>query len=78
MSEIFGVKFPVIKHLANIYEEGELLPEATLSILETVQKEGIRNVKRKVEYHNLDAIISVKCRVTLLRLHNLESGLKKS
>lgn len=64
MSEIFGVKVPAIsKHLANIYEEGELLPEATLSILETVQKEGIRNVKRKVEYYNLDAIISVGYRV---------------
>jgi hypothetical protein len=41
MAELFGVKIPAIsKHLANIYETGELQQEATLSILETVQKEG--------------------------------------
>jgi hypothetical protein len=45
MAELFGVKIPAIsKHLANIYETGELLQEATLSILETVQKEGQRQV----------------------------------
>lgn len=43
MAELFGVKIPAIsKHLANIYETGELQQEATLSILETVQKEGQR------------------------------------
>ena len=31
--------------------------------METVQKEGTREVKRKVEYYNLDAIISVGYRV---------------
>jgi hypothetical protein len=45
MAELFGVKIPAIsKHLANIYETGELQQEATLSILETVQKEGQRQV----------------------------------
>ena len=40
MSELFGVKIPAIsKHLSNIFESGELQKEATLSILETVQKE---------------------------------------
>jgi len=43
--------------LQNIYNEGELDKEATLSILETVQKEGNREAKRKREYYNLDAII---------------------
>ena len=35
----------------------------TVSILETVRREGSRNVKRKLEYYNLDAIIAVGYRV---------------
>ena len=46
MVELFGVKIPAIsKHLSNIFENGELQKEATLSILETVQKEGSRPVE---------------------------------
>ncbi len=64
MAELFGVKIPAIsKHLANIFETGELEKEATLSILETVQKEGNRQIKRKMEYYNLDVIIAVGYRV---------------
>jgi hypothetical protein len=64
MAELFGVKIPAVsKHLANIYETGELQQEATLSILETVQKEGKRQVSRKMEFYNLDAIIAVGYRV---------------
>ena len=41
MAELFGVKVPAInKHLKNIFETEELSKEATISILETVQKEG--------------------------------------
>ena len=41
MAELFGVKIPAIsKHLSNIFESEEFQKEATLSILETVQKEG--------------------------------------
>ena len=48
MSELFGVKIPAIsKHMSNIFENGELQKEATLSILERVQKEGSRIVKRQ-------------------------------
>lgn len=64
ISQLFGVEVPAIsKHLANIYESRELQQEATISILETVQPEGARNVKRKVEFYNLDAIIAVGYRV---------------
>ena len=64
MAGLFGVKVPAIsKHLANIYETGELRKESTISILETVQKEGDRKVHRKMEFYNLDAIISVGYRV---------------
>ena len=46
ISEIFGVNTQAItKHLKNIFEEGELMPEATCSILEQVQKEGKRKIK---------------------------------
>jgi len=64
MAELFGVKIPAIsKHLSNIFESGELQKQATISILETVQKEGYRQVNRKMEFYNLDAIISVGYRV---------------
>ncbi len=64
MAELFGVGIAAIsKHLENIYESGELQREATLSILETVQQEGARQVTRKLEYYNLDAVISVGYRV---------------
>ena len=51
MAELFCVNIPAIsKHLSNIFENGELQKEATLSILETVQMEGNRQVKRKRDF----------------------------
>lgn len=68
MAELFGVEVPAIsKHLANIFSEGELQAEATVSKMETVRKEGARNVKRMVDFYNLDAIISVGYRVNSRR-----------
>ena len=68
MAELFGTKRQAItKHLQNIYECDELKKEATSSILELVRKEGNRTVKRKVEFYNLDAIISVGFRVNTKR-----------
>lgn len=64
MAELFEVNVPAIsKHLDNIYAEGELRKEATISILETVQNEGGRQVKRKVEYYALNAILAAGYRV---------------
>ena len=46
MAELFGVKVPAIsKHLKNIFEEGELQQESTISKMETVQNEGVRSIK---------------------------------
>ena len=43
IAELFDINIPAIsKHLTNIYEEGELLPEATVSKMEIVQTEGTR------------------------------------
>lgn len=64
IAQLFGVQVPAIsKHLKNIFESHELEKESTISILETVQQEGSREVKRNTEYFNLDAIISVGYRV---------------
>ncbi len=64
MAELFDVQTPAInKHLSNIFDEGELEPSSTISIMEIVQTEGNRAVKRNMEFYNLDAIISVGYRV---------------
>jgi len=68
MAELFAVNVPAInKHLNNIYDEGELNIDSTISKMETVQQEGNRNVKRNIEFYNLDAIISVGYRVNSRR-----------
>ncbi len=64
MAELFDVEVPAIsKHLSNIFVEGELYENATVSKMEIVQQEGSRQVKRKMDFYNLDAIISVGYRV---------------
>ncbi len=50
-------------HIQNILEEGELTLEATHKKYLSVQTEGKREVKRHLEYYNLDMIISVGYRV---------------
>lgn len=64
IADVFGVDRTVItKHLKNIYQEEELLKESTCAKFAQVQMEGDREVKRLIEYYNLDAIISVGYRV---------------
>ena len=71
MAELFDVEVPAIsKHLTNIFSEGELQPEATVSKMEIVQAEGSRNVKRSLDFYNLDAIISVGYRVNSRKATN--------
>jgi len=68
MAELFGVNVPAIsKHLKNIFEEGELQKEATISKMETVQNEGGRQITRNKDFYNLDAIIAVGYRVNSKR-----------
>jgi len=50
-------------HLQHIYDEGELTPEATHKEYLLVRREGDRDVRRGVDYYNLDAIISVGYRI---------------
>lgn len=64
IANLFGVNKPAIsKHLKNIYASRELKKRATVSKMETVQKEGTRVVRRNVDLYNLDAVISVGYRV---------------
>tara|TARA_R110002096_G_scaffold6186_15_gene28290 strand:+ start:484 stop:978 length:495 start_codon:yes stop_codon:yes gene_type:complete len=49
--------------LKNIYESGELSDSATISKMETVRQEGEREVRREIDFYNLDAIIAVGYRV---------------
>ena len=68
MAALFDVGVPAIsKHLANVFETGELKEEATISKMETVQQEGNREVKRTVVMYSLDAIIAVGYRVNSIR-----------
>jgi hypothetical protein len=64
IAELFEVERSVVtKHLGNIFNDGELDKTATSAKFAQVQKEGEREVKRNIEYYNLDAIISVGYRV---------------
>ena len=68
MAELFGTQRQAItKHLKNIFESEELERGSSSSILELLQKEGNRMVRRKVELFNLDVIISVGFRVNTKR-----------
>lgn len=69
MAQLFGVGIPAVsKHLKNIFEEGELSPEMTISKMETVINRGKRGeVNEFIDFYNLDAIIAVGYRVSSLK-----------
>jgi len=50
-------------HLKNIYSEGELDATATTEEFSVVQKEGTRQISRKLKLYNLPAILAVGYRV---------------
>ena len=64
MAELFqSSQQNISHHIRMIYEEGELIQEATHKYFLLVRSEGNREVKRQVEFYNLDMIISVGYRV---------------
>ncbi len=68
IAELFQVAVPTInEHIKNIYAEGELLPKGTIRKFLIVQKEGIRKVSRKVDFYNLELIVSIGFRVRSYR-----------
>lgn len=65
IADLFGVNVPAVsKHIGNIFAEGELDLEGTVSKMEIVRIEGGRSVTREVEHYNLDMILSVGYRVS--------------
>lgn len=64
MAQLFDVSTDNIGlHLKNLYEDGELVREATTEESSVVQIEGGREVRRSVTLYNLDAILAVGYRV---------------
>ena len=71
MAELFQTSQQNISfHIQNVYEEGELIYGATHKKYLLVQKEGKRQVRRNVEFYNLDMIISVGYRIkSMIAMH---------
>lgn len=64
MAELFQTtQQNISQHILAIYEDEELAPEATHKKFLSVRTEGKREVKRLLDYYNLDMIISVGYRV---------------
>jgi len=64
MQDLFNQsKQNISLHINNVFKENELTKSATVKESLTVQKEGVRSVKRKLEFYSLDVIISVGYRV---------------
>jgi hypothetical protein len=64
MAELFDTtKQNVSLHIKNILDEGELTEGATVKESLTVQPEGSRDVKRRIQLYNLDMILAVGYRV---------------
>ena len=64
MAELFEKDSDTIGlHLRNIYQSGELIELSTTEQSSVVRQEGQRQVRRKIKFYNLDAIISVGYRV---------------
>jgi hypothetical protein len=64
MAALFGTSTDNIGlHLKNFYTDGELIEEASTEKISVLQKEGTREVRRSINFYNLDAVISVGYRV---------------
>ena len=64
LAELFQTsKQNISKHIKAIFDDGELVEEATVNYKLTVQNEGNRSVQRNVAYYNLDMILAIGYRV---------------
>lgn len=65
IAEIFGIdRTVVVKHINNVFKDGELDKNATCAKFAQVQKEGKRLVKREIDFYNLDIILAVGYRTS--------------
>lgn len=68
IADAFGIDRSVVtKHVANIYDDGELDREATSAKIALLRLEGGRQVSREVDHYNLDVILSVGYRVSSVK-----------
>ena len=64
LAELFQKDVRTInEHINNIFEDEELLPEATIRKFRIVQTEGSRQVGRLIDHYNLEMIIAIGFRV---------------
>jgi hypothetical protein len=68
IAELFQIGVNTVNyHLKEIFDEGELHPEATIRQYRIVRKEGAREVSREIEHYSLPVILAVGYRVRSLR-----------
>ena len=68
LADLYQVSVPTVsEHLHNIFEEGELAPEATVRKFRTVRTEGNRSISRTVDHYSLPVVLAVGYRVRLPR-----------
>lgn len=64
MAQLYDVSLPTInEHIKKIYDDSELVEEATIRKFRIVQTEGTRQVNREVIHYNLQMIIAVGFKV---------------
>ena len=68
MSDLYQTsRTSVVEHIKHIYEDGELVEEATCRKIRQVRQEGTRMVEREIPHYNLDMIISLGYRINSIQ-----------
>lgn len=68
MSDLYQTsRTNVVEHIKHIYEDGELVEEATCRKIRQVRQEGTRMVGREIPHYNLDMIISLGYRINSIQ-----------
>ena len=68
MSDLYQTsRTNVVEHIKHIYEDGELVEEATCRKIRQVRQEGTRMVEREIPHYNLDIIISLGYRINSIQ-----------
>lgn len=75
MSDLYQTsRTNVVEHIKHIYEDGELVEEATCRKIRQVRQEGTRMVEREIPHYNLDMIISLGYRINSIQATHFVNG----
>ena len=80
LATLYDVEIPTINyHIKKVFDDMELVPQATIRKFLIVQSEGNRQVSRDVEHYNLQMIISsfVDHRLLLQRMSGIRLHLNE-